>query len=310
MPNIKGQHRKMFRKPGLARQAIGILASSPELAQEVQNSMPQPVQPQPVQNFSLGGLATLLGRAPAGYRETADGQYEPIPGFGGFYQRATGISDPAMAQSQRNLDLMQLGLRIAAGKSDDTATNVIEGLTQQLGQVGKRRQTNFANELAIAQLKDAKEKEKRNIELASVKRRTEVVKPMIKSLAAVGATVDPDSGQILYKGESYSDIGSFVAGLDKVDSERFEKSLVRETSGVDERLGTLVSSENIPFPEKMTRLGLKIDPENNSEQFAAEAIKAAQASGLQLRPNTSGIDAEFLDPETGALFNVYGVRVN
>jgi len=201
-------------------------------------------------------------------------------------------------------------LRIAAGKSDDTATNVIEGLTQQLGQVGKRRQTNFANELAIAQLKDAKEKEKRNIELASVKRRTEVVKPMIKSLAAVGATVDPDSGQILYKGESYSDIGSFVAGLDKVDSERFEKSLVRETSGVDERLGTLVSSENIPFPEKMTRLGLKIDPENNSEQFAAEAIKAAQASGLQLRPNTSGIDAEFLDPETGALFNVYGVRVN
>ena len=36
MPNIKGQHRKMFRKPGLARQAIGILASSPELAQEVQ----------------------------------------------------------------------------------------------------------------------------------------------------------------------------------------------------------------------------------------------------------------------------------
>ena len=78
MPNIKGQHRKMFRKPGLARQAIGILASSPELAQEVQNSMPQPVQPQPVQNFSLGGLATLLGRAPAGYRETADGQYEPI----------------------------------------------------------------------------------------------------------------------------------------------------------------------------------------------------------------------------------------
>ena len=109
---------------------------------------------------------------------------------------------------------------------------------------------------------DKKEKEKRNIELASVKRRTEVVKPMIKSLAAVGATVDPDSGQILYKGESYSDIGSFVAGLDKVDSERFEKSLVRETSGVDERLGTLVSSENIPFPEKMTRLGLKIDPEN------------------------------------------------
>jgi len=32
---IKGQHRKMFRKPGLARQALGILASSPELMQTV-----------------------------------------------------------------------------------------------------------------------------------------------------------------------------------------------------------------------------------------------------------------------------------
>lgn len=33
---IKGQHRKMFRKPGLARQALGILASSGELMNEVQ----------------------------------------------------------------------------------------------------------------------------------------------------------------------------------------------------------------------------------------------------------------------------------
>lgn len=36
---IKGQHRKMFRKPGLARQALGILASSGELMKEVQPRM-------------------------------------------------------------------------------------------------------------------------------------------------------------------------------------------------------------------------------------------------------------------------------
>lgn len=36
---IKGQHRKMFRKPGLARQALGILASSGELMNEVQPRM-------------------------------------------------------------------------------------------------------------------------------------------------------------------------------------------------------------------------------------------------------------------------------
>ena len=33
---IKGNNRRMFRKPGLARQAIGILASSKELMDEVQ----------------------------------------------------------------------------------------------------------------------------------------------------------------------------------------------------------------------------------------------------------------------------------
>lgn len=310
MPGIKGQHRKMFRKPGLARQAIGILASSPELAQEVQSRAPQPMQPQPVQRFNLGGLASLLGRAPAGYTETAEGQYEPTPGFGGFYQRVTGISDPAMAESQRNLDLMQLGLRIAAGQSEDAATNVIGGLSQQLGEVGKRRQSNFANELAVAQLKDAKEKEKRDIELAAVKRRTDLAKPLTKSLASVKATIDPDTGLIVRGDESYSDFSSFVDSLDKNEKERFEKSLVRETSGVDERLGTLVGSENIPFPEKMTRLGFEIDPNDNEDQYVAEAIKAAQSSGLQLRPNTSGIDSQFLDPETGALFNVYGVRIN
>lgn len=36
---IKGQHRKMFRKPGLARQALGILASSGELMNEVEPRM-------------------------------------------------------------------------------------------------------------------------------------------------------------------------------------------------------------------------------------------------------------------------------
>ena len=30
---VKGSNRKMFRKPGMARRAIGILASSPELMQ-------------------------------------------------------------------------------------------------------------------------------------------------------------------------------------------------------------------------------------------------------------------------------------
>ena len=139
MPGIKGQHRKMFRKPGLARQAIGILASSPELAQEVQRGAPQPVQPQPVQNFNQGGIAELIG-----YNPGFDAQGNAIPGFGGFYQQMSGITDPQRAQAMRKMDLIRLGLRIAGGQSDDTATNVIQGLTGTLDDVSGRRDKEFA----------------------------------------------------------------------------------------------------------------------------------------------------------------------
>ena len=47
---IKGSNRRMFRKPGRARQAIGILASSKELMDAAQGSqMPM----QPVQSFAV-----------------------------------------------------------------------------------------------------------------------------------------------------------------------------------------------------------------------------------------------------------------
>ena len=41
---VKGSNRKMFRKPGMARRAIGILASSPELAQAANRNMPVRLQ--------------------------------------------------------------------------------------------------------------------------------------------------------------------------------------------------------------------------------------------------------------------------
>ena len=41
---VKGSNRKMFRKPGMARRAIGILASSPELMQAANRNMPVRLQ--------------------------------------------------------------------------------------------------------------------------------------------------------------------------------------------------------------------------------------------------------------------------
>ena len=73
---IKGQHRKMFRKPGLARQALGILASSGELMNEVQPRM-RMAQAGAV-NKSLFDQATRMvdgmiasGEAPAANRDAA-----------------------------------------------------------------------------------------------------------------------------------------------------------------------------------------------------------------------------------------------
>ena len=73
---IKGQHRKMFRKPGLARQALGILASSGELMNEVQPRM-RMAQAGAV-NKSLFDQATQMvdgmiasGQAPAANRDAA-----------------------------------------------------------------------------------------------------------------------------------------------------------------------------------------------------------------------------------------------
>jgi hypothetical protein len=73
---VVGEHRKMFRKPGLARQALGILASSGELMNEVQPRM-QMAQAGAV-NKSLFDQATQMvdsmiasGQAPVANRDAA-----------------------------------------------------------------------------------------------------------------------------------------------------------------------------------------------------------------------------------------------
>ena len=79
---IKGGNRRMFRKPGRARQAIGILASSKELMDAAQaGQMPM----QPVQSFANGGFADtaygLMGLAPPGFNligEEMTQRYNPF----------------------------------------------------------------------------------------------------------------------------------------------------------------------------------------------------------------------------------------
>ena len=304
--NMKGSNRKMFRKPGAARRAVGILASSPELAGEVTRRGDD----QPVQRFNLGGLAEMIGYNP-GYTE--EGQ--AVPGFGGFYQRLSGISDPARAREQSGLDLMRLGARIAGGQSTRTAENVANALTETLGEVQKRRQTEFTNELAMAQLEDAREKQERAAQLAALKRRTDVVQPLVDELAAVGASIDPETGFVRYGGELYSGIDTAIAAMSDKDKAIFQQGLQKSRRATE---GEVVrelqyDSDLETFGEAMSAVMVKLGmPKDLSERkiFAAEARKAAAARGLRVMEGTSGANVLFQDPATQTVYDIYGVPVS
>lgn len=93
---VVGEHRKMFRKPGLARQALGILASSGELMNEVQPRM-RMAQAGAV-NKSLFDQATRMvdgmiasGQAPAANRDAA------INNLYRYYENQSMANPPAPA---------------------------------------------------------------------------------------------------------------------------------------------------------------------------------------------------------------------
>ena len=216
---IKGSNRRMFRKPGRARQAIGILASSKELMDAAQAEMPM----QPVQSFANGGFADtaygLLGLNPPGFNligEGDDATLQPISGFGGAYQRLSGIRDPARARQQSGMDLLELGARIAAGQSTSATENIAAGLIPTLEGIGKRRQQELANTLAIAQLEDTRKKRQEAAEQAIVANRISLASKVIKPLQAFGVGVDATTGMFTYDGKSYSTVDQIPLPKDKM----------------------------------------------------------------------------------------------
>lgn len=94
--NFKGQNRRMFRKPGAAKRALGILASSPELMNSV-----EPIR---MQDGGAVELARLRAEIDQGQREYAAAMNFPSP-----VARAEGMAR-ASGRIQRAQDqLRQLG---------------------------------------------------------------------------------------------------------------------------------------------------------------------------------------------------------
>ena len=295
--------KRTRRKPGEAKKALGILASSQELANTVE----------PVQRFNTGGMATRSLAQMIGYNPGYTAEGEKIKGLSGAYQRLSGISDPVRARDSALTDLMKFGARIAAGEDESTSRNVARALTETIEDVEGRRQREFANELTMAQLEDAREKQERATQLAALKRRTEVIKPLADELASVGASIDPESGFIRYGGELYSGVDTVIAAMSDKDKATFQQGLqktARLTEGQEARR-LQYDPDPASFGRAMSAVIAELGgaPDSSSERkaLAAEARKAAAARGFQVIESKAAKDVTFYDPQTQTLYDIYGV---
>jgi len=336
---IKGGNRRMFRKPGRARQAIGILASSKELMDAAQGSqMPM----QPVQSFAPGGfvqsqpmsnyLFDALGVRPAGFTQVGEGddaRLQAVPGFSGAYQRLSGIADPARARQQSGMDLLELGARIAAGQSTSATENIAAGLIPTLEGIGKRRQQELANTLAIAKLQDDKRKEKQALEQTRLSRKVTAMNRMAPELSIVGVVPNPDTGKY-----DFTRDGKFVGSFDNyvdIPLNETERATLTEAITKSGKITDLVGTTNdlfdpaVPFGKAMTKIVLSENfDRNDTAQLESQASKGAEARGY-IRipgPNTaSGTpkvrDTKYLNPKplttkegtvVYELFDINGVR--
>ena len=319
---IKGSNRRMFRKPGRARQAIGILASSKELMDAAQASqMPM----QPVQSFANGGLANnylfdALGILPPGLRRVGEGDdatFEPAPGFSGAYQRLSGISDPARARQQSGMDLLELGARIAAGQSTSATENIAAGLIPTLEGIGKRRQQELANTLAIAKIEDDRRQQRETLEATRLNRRVTAMSKLAPELKLIGVTVNPDTGKFDFvrDGEVIGSYDNYVdIPLNENEVTRFEAALEKSGKITDQlRTSDAIHNPDVDFGRAMTELILQKNFDRRDEPvLAAEAEKAARARGFGIIPGRDGKGRDTLFVDTKAnedgTFNVYDIR--
>lgn len=240
----------MFRKPGRARQAIGILASSKELMDAAQAGQEMPTEP--VQYFNGGGGVNsiyselgLYGGVAPGFEmvgEGDDAKIQPIGGLEGSLARLYGMRDPSRVRSESGFDLLELGARIAAGGSDSTTENIANALIPTIDKIGKRREKNLATDLAVAQLKDKKEQEAQDrLEKAQAAQRQVNLK-FSDELSLIGASVDPQTGYIKFGKASeegvqpaFQDIKALQEYLIETDN---KQALARLQEGLDEKGGT------------------------------------------------------------------------
>lgn len=314
----------MFRKPGRARQAIGILASSKELMDAAQaGQMPM----QPVQSFANGGFADtaygLLGLNPPGFNmigEGDDATLEPISGFGGAYQRLSGIRDPARARQQSGMDLLELGARLAAGQSASTTENIANALIPTIDAIGKRREKELATDLAVAQLRDKKEEQELDRLREAAKAQRDLNKPFNDELYLIGASVDPQTGYIMYgkpvDGQQpvYRDIASLKKALSPEDLKTFNSAMKRGVGGTaTERMYVAMTDDTTlqAYLQMVTNNTRELPRRAREEKIYFDRLRPGiqNKGGVVFQPQKDNIDSiRILDFNNAKVLDKYGTQ--
>ena len=319
---IKGSNRRMFRKPGMARQAIGILASSKELMDAAQaGQMPM----EPVQSFANGGFANtaygFMNLAPPGFTMTGEGDdatLEPVSGLGGAYQRLSGIRDPSRARQQSGMDLLELGARIAAGQSTSSTENIANALIPTIDKIGKRREKELATDLAVAQLKDKKEEKELTRLRETAKAQRDLNKPFNDELYLIGASVDPNTGFIMYgkpvDGQQpvYRDIASLKKALSPEDLKTLNSAMDRGVGGTaSERMyKAMIDDTTIQaYLQMVTNNTSELPRRTREERIYVDKLRPGiqNKGGVIFQPQQDNIDSiRILDFNNAKVLDKYG----
>ena len=143
------------------------------------------------------------------------------------------------------MDLLELGARIAAGQSTSATENIAAGLIPTLEGIGKRRQQELANTLAIAKLEDDKRREKQSLEQTILSRKVTAMNKMAPELSLVGVVVNPDTGQY-----DFTRGGKFIGSYDdyaEIPLNETERATVNEAITKSGKITDLVGTTNALF---------------------------------------------------------------
>ena len=223
---VKGSNRRMFRRPGSARKAAGILASSQELMNQV-----EPVR------MNIGGSVN-----------NAVAERDILAEYEKLLLEQTGRKTPGNFLTDLGINMATSALtNPQLGKTDAA----IAGLTGAFAQATKRKEKEDARELAAL---------KGQVDIETIRRtRAKAIQDRFTSdqrnaLSAAGAVLNAD-GSITKGKTTFADLSDFMSRVDKKTLDTFQSSFNKLGSDAEARSIKLLRNPDVnPLDKVLTIL--------------------------------------------------------